>query len=155
MAARRAHRRGRGSGKGRSQIPLIVAGGVAVALVGAICWKVGIFSGRGARGLEPTPNFRVADYQRDGSRFASSGSEYVFDGRVESIETVGNARLVSISIANNPGERLPLFIPGDVKLRVNITRGDRFLFETTCRTGKGAHGEQVKGILVVRNAQTL
>ncbi len=154
MAARRAHRRGRGSGKG-NQIPLFIACGVAVVLVGAICWKAGIFGGKSARGLKPTPNFRVADYRRDGSRFASSGNVYVFDGRVESIETVGNARLVSISITNKPGGRLPLFIPGDVKLRVNITRGDRFLFEATCRTGKGAHGEQVKGILVVRNVQTL
>ncbi len=122
----------------------------------AICWKTGIFERGGeARGLEPTPNFRVADYRRDGSRFASSGNVYIFDGQVENIETIGNSRLISISIPNNPGERLPLFIPGDVQLRVNITRGDRFLFETTCRTGRSADGKPVKGVLVVRNAQTL
>lgn len=155
MSARRARRRGKASGKG-SQVPLIIAIGVAIVLVMAICWKTGIFGGgKGVHGLKPTPNFRVVDYRRDGSRFASSGNVYVFDGKVENIETLGNARMISISIPNNPGERLPLFVPGDVELRVNITRGDRFLFETTCRTGQGADGRQVKGVLVVQNVQTL
>lgn len=153
MSTRRARRRGRVSGEG-SQVLLIVAIGVAIVLVVAICWKMGMFK-VGAPGLKPTPNFRVADYRRDGSRFASSGNVYVFDGRVENIETLGNARVISISIPNNPGERLPLFVPDDVELRVNITRGDRFLFATTCRTGQGADGKQVKGVLVVQDVQTL
>lgn len=133
--------------------PVIIGAVVVVAAV--VLYGSGIFKkGSGARSYEPTPNFRISDYRRDGSRFASSGNTYVFDGRVENIETLGNDRLVSISIPDNPDERLPLLIPGYVRLRVNITRGDRFLFETSCRTGKTPEGEQVKGILVVKNVET-
>lgn len=133
--------------------PIIIGAVVFVAAVAL--FGSGIFKkGSGARSNDPTPNFRISDYRRDGSRFASSGNTYVFDGRVENIETLGNDRLVSISIPDNPDERLPLLIPGHVRLRVNITRGDRFLFETSCRTGKTPNGEQVKGILVVKNVET-
>lgn len=151
MAARRANKRGRASGKG-NQTPIYICAAVAAVLVVAILWKI---FGKETQKMEPTVNFRVESYRREGSRFASSGNVYIFDGRVESIETVGNARLVSISIPDNPEERLPLYIPGNVKLRVNITRGDRFLFETTCRTGRGPDGKPVKGVLVVKSVQAL
>ena len=129
--------------------------GIGAIVVLALILGSGVLKkGSAARGLEPTPNFRIAEYRQDGSRFASSGNVYVFDGRVENIETVGNARLVSISIPDNPDERLPLLVPGDVKLRVNLTRGDRFIFETTCRTGKTGDGKQVKGVLIVKNVET-
>ena len=134
--------------------PVIIGAVVAVA-VSALC--IGGFSLKSSsQRSEPTPNFRIADYRMDGSRFASSGNSYVFDGRVENIETLGNDLVVSISIPDNVDERLPLFIPGHVRsrLRVNLTRGDRFLFETSCRTGRTPEGEQVKGILVVKNVET-
>ncbi len=131
---------------------VIIAGAVLVlaALLGS-----GVLKGRGgARESEPVASFRIADYRRDGSRFASAGNTYVFDGRVENIETIGNSRIVSISIQDNPDERLPLLVPGDVRLRANLTRGDHFIFETTCTTGKAQDGSQVKGVLIVRNAQS-
>lgn len=129
--------------------------GIGAIVVLALILGSGVLKkGSAARGLEPTPNFRISEYRQDGSRFASSGNVYVFDGRVENIETVGNERLVSISIPDNPDERLPLLVPGDVKLRVNLTRGDRFIFETTCRTGKTSDGKQVKGVLIVKNVET-
>lgn len=129
--------------------------GIGAIVVLALILGSGVLKkGGAARGLEPTPNFRISEYRQDGSRFASSGNVYVFDGRVENIETVGNERLVSISIPDNPDERLPLLVPGDVKLRVNLTRGDRFIFETTCRTGKTSDGKQVKGVLIVKNVET-
>lgn len=132
-----------------------VFAGVAVITVMALVLGSGILKkGSSARGLVPTPDFSVADYRRDGSRFASSGNVYVFDGRVENIETIGNARVVSISIANNPDERLPLLVPSHANLRVNLTRGDRFIFETTCRTGRTDDGKQVKGVLIVKNVET-
>ena len=132
--------------------PVIIVA-VAVVAVAALCMS-GVFSkGSSSRRSDPTADFRISEYRRDGSRFASSGNMYVFDGRVENIETLGNDRVVSISIPNNPDERLPLLIPGDVRLRVNLTRGDRFLFETSCRTGQTPDGEQVKGVLVVKNVE--
>ena len=134
--------------------PLLMVGGGALAAV-VLLMVSGMFKDGGSvRGKTPTPNFRVADYRRDGSRFASSGNSYVFDGRVENIETIGNDRIISISIPDNPDERLPLLVPAHVKLKVNLTRGDRFLFETSCKTGRTAEGEQVKGVLVVKNAET-
>lgn len=125
-----------------------------VAAVGAALGSGVLSKGNAARSKEPAANFRIADYRRDGSRFASSGNSYVFDGRVENIETLGNDRLISISLPDNPDERLPLLVPGNVRLKVNLTRGDRFLFEASCRTGRTASGEQVKGVLIVKNAET-
>ncbi len=152
MAARRVRSGSRKKGK-QNLVPVFI--GVSIIAVLALIMGSGVLKkGSAARGLEPTPNFRVAEYRQDGSRFASSGNVYVFDGRVENIETIGNARLVSISIPENPDERLPLLVQGDTKLRVNLTRGDRFIFETTCRTGKTSEGQQVKGVLIVRNVET-
>lgn len=143
MAARRARKK-------KSMQPVLLGAGALVA-VAVVCMS-GVFSkGGGTRSSDPTPNFRISDYRKDGSRFASTGNSYVFDGRVENIETLGNDRVVSISIPDNPDERLPLLIPGYVRLRVNLTRGDRFIFETSCRTGQTSEGEQVKGILIVKN----
>ena len=152
MAARRARK---GSKKGSKQDlkPVIIAAAAIVVLAGV--YMSGVFSkGNGTRSLEPTPNFRISEYRKDGSRFASANNTYVFDGRVENIETLGNDRLVSISLPNNPNERLPLLIPGNVRLRTNLTRGDRFIFETSCQTGQTAEGEQVKGVLIVKSVQT-
>ena len=150
--ARRARKGSKKKGK-QNLMPVFIGIGAIVVL--ALILGSGVLKkGSAARGLEPTPNFRIAEYRQDGSRFASSGNVYVFDGRVENIETVGNARLVSISIPDNPDERLPLLVPGDVKLRVNLTRGDRVIFETTGRTGKMGDGKQVKGVLIVKNVET-
>ena len=149
--ARRA-RKGKGKKKGMTGLVLVILG-VLVAL--GLVLKSGLLGEGGkVRSKDATPNFRIADYRQDGSRFASSGNSYVFEGTVESIETIGNDRLVCISIPHNPDERLPLLVLGASKLKVNLTRGDRFLFETSCRTGQTPEGEQVKGILVVKNVET-
>lgn len=112
-----------------------------------------IMKGGDERSKAPTAGFRIAEYRQDGSRFAASGNSYVFEGTVESIETVGNDKMVCISMENNPDERLPLLVPGNVS-GVNLTRGDKFLFEASCRTGVTAQGEQVKGVLVVKKVKT-
>ncbi len=154
MAARRVRKGSKRRGK-TNLTPVFI--GVGVILVLALIMSSGILKrGGSARDAEPTPNFRIADYRRDGSRFASSGNSYVFEGRIESIETIGSNRIISISLPDhqNTQERLPLLVPGNAHLRVNLTRGDRFLFETTCTTGKTDEGKQVKGVLVVKNVQT-
>lgn len=150
MAARKA-RRGK---KGKTSLqPIFI--GVGVVLVLALILGSGILKkGASSHGQDPISDFSIASYRHDGSRFASSGNVYVFEGRVESIETIGNDRIVCISIPNNPDERLPLLVPGKARHRVNLTRGDRFIFETTCCTGKTESGEQVKGVLVVKSVET-
>lgn len=143
------------SKRGKSNLqPLFI--GLGAIVVVALIFGSGILKkGNTPSGYVVTPNFRIADYRKDGSRFAAAGNTYVFDGRVESIETIGNDLLVCISIPDNPDERLPLLVPEKVKPKVvNLTRGDRFIFETTCRTGRTATGEQVKGVLIVKNAET-
>lgn len=129
-------------------------GVVVILLVAALLGSGLLKKGTVVRDTDPTPDFSIADYRRDGSRYASAGNVYVFDGRVENIETIGNNRLVSISIPDNPDERLPLLVPDSVHLRVNLTRGDRFVFEATCSTGKAQDGSQVRGVLIVKNART-
>lgn len=132
-----------------------IAIGVGVIVLGALVLASGVLKiGGAARASEPTANFRIEDYRRDGSRFASAGNSYVFDGRVESIESLGNDRVICISIPGNADERLPLLLPDNVRRKVNVSRGDRFIFEATCRTGKSADGEQVKGVLIVKNAES-
>lgn len=137
-------------------MPLLIGAAVAVVVVG-VAVSSGVFSkDRAGRSTANTANFSIADYRQDGSRFASAGNSYVFEGRVESIETIGanNDRIVCISIPNNPKEYLPLLVPGKLKKQVNITRLDTFRFETYCSTGRTADGEQVKGVLIVKNVET-
>ncbi len=115
----------------------------------------------GAISLKPAPaeettkthrSFSIADYRNDASRF--TGNMYRLEGRVENIDTLGNDRLVAISIADNPHERLPLLVRSGVSGRVNLTRGDTFIFEVECCTGHTEEQKEVKGILMVRRVET-
>ncbi len=130
--------------------PLIMGGlcVLLVLLVGMLFFKPSSRSG-----TEPQ-KFSIAQYRQDGSRFASTGNRYILEGRVESIESHGDTRIVAVSMSNNRNERLPILVPGDVKLQTNITRGDSFIFDVSCRTGRNAEGQEVKGILVVNDVKT-
>lgn len=144
----RRSRRGRKEG-GNSKPLLIGLGAVAAAVIGMMIFKPN------ATNTNDTPRpFNISQYRQDGSRFASSGNRYVFEGRVENIETHGDNRIVAISMKGNKRERLPLLVPGKANLRVNLTRGDSFIFTVSCRTGRDADGKEVKGILVVNNVET-
>lgn len=103
---------------------------------------------------QPDTSFRIADYRSDGSRFASSGNRYLLEATVESIETSGNTRMVCVSMKGQENERLPLLVPNDKKLNINLTRNKTFLFDVSCRTGMDAEGRQVKGILLVNDVTT-
>lgn len=149
MAARRA-RRSKKNGN-RMLVPIVV-GVAAVAVLAVVMGVPGVSAGR--PGKEPTENFRISDYRYDGSRFASPGNAFVFEGRVESIEPMGNDRLISISMNNNVDERLPLLVPAEARVKENLTRGDNFRFEVTCRSGLTADGEPVKGVMIVTKVET-
>ncbi len=144
----RASRRGRG--KKKNMTPLIVGGLLllVVLLAGMLFFKPSVRSSS-----SPKP-FNIAQYRQDGSRFASTGNRYVLEGKVDSIESHGNNRLVAVSMSNNRNERLPLLLLGTTKLQINITRGDTFIFDVSCRTGRDASGNEVKGILVVNDVTT-
>ena len=136
----------RGRSKKKNYTSLVIGGlMVLVALLAAM-----LFLKPSTRSNEPKP-FNIAQYRQDGSRFASTGNRYVLEGKVESIETVGNNRLVAVSVRGNSNELLPLLVQGSTKLQVNITRGDTFIFDVSCRTGRDADGNEVKGILVVND----
>ena len=93
--------------------------------------------------------FSVADYRMDASRL--TGNTYRLKGRVENIETLGNDRLVAVSLPNNKQERLPLLVRSGVTRRVNLTRGDSFVFDVVCRNGQDEQGLDVKGIMNVES----
>ena len=93
--------------------------------------------------------FSVADYRMDASRL--TGNTYRLKGRVENIETLGNDRLVAVSLPNNKQERLPLLVRSGVTGRVNLTRGDSFVFDVVCRNGQDEQGLDVKGIMIVES----
>ena len=96
--------------------------------------------------------FSISEYRHDASRL--TGNTYRLSGRVENIETLGNDRLVAVSLPGNTSERLPLLVQAGVCGRINLTRGDSFVFEVICRNGKDAEGREVKGIMVVQKVET-
>jgi len=148
MARRRSNK---SKGKGKS-LPLFI--GLGIGLFVAIILITGVFKQDNSfAGKKVDRNFRIASYRNDGSRFASSGNRYVLEGRVESIESHGNDRVVFISIRGNKDERLPLLMTAENRGQVNITRGDTFAFETECRTGLLESGKHVKGILLIKNVE--
>ena len=61
---------------------------------------------------------------------------------------------MAVSLPENSQERLPLLVRSGVTGRVNLTRGDTFVFEVVCRNGKDEQGLDVKGIMVVENVET-
>lgn len=140
-------RKRRSSKNKKSQLPMILGGvgGVLLLAIGA------------AVAMKPTDSaasaaesrFSVADYRMDASRL--TGNTYRLKGRVENIETLGNDRLVAVSLPNNKQERLPLLVRSGVTGRVNLTRGDSFVFDVVCRNGQDEQGLDVKGIMIVES----
>ncbi len=143
--ARRKNKKG--SGASRTTLAIGI-GGVAVLAVAAL-----VFSGGSKRTApDASRNFSIADYRTDASRYTNN--RYSIEGRVENIETLGNDRLVAISIPGNKQERLPLLVRSGVSRGVNLTRGDSFLFEVECCTGHDTDQKEIKGVLVVRRVET-
>lgn len=147
--ARRSRRGGR---KGSNQAMPFVAGTV-VALVLGVGFEVALnASADGGSGKTAGAEFDIAGYRSDASRL--TGNRYRITARVENIDTLGNDRMVAVSVADNKQERLPLLVPASLDSRVNLTRGDTFVFDVECRTGRDERGQEVKGILVVRKMET-
>lgn len=132
-----------------------LVGGAAVLIV-VVCLVQFLSPKSEKADLTPTP-FRIDDYRRDGSRFATPGNNYVLEAKVENIDTRGNDKLLSVSLPSQHGDRtdrLPLVLKDGKSGRVNVTRGDTFLFEVTCRNGQSADGRPVKGILMVKSVHS-
>lgn len=101
-----------------------------------------------------TSEFSVSKYRYEGSGLAVPGNRYRLEGCIENIDTVAGARIVTVSLNNSKRERLPLLVPADCRLSVNLTRRDSFIFTTECRNGRSADGSEVRGILVVTDAES-
>lgn len=125
-------------------VALVLAGGLYLTLNGA--------SSPSHRTGGEAEGFDIAAYRTDASRL--TGNRYRIEGRVENIDTIGNDRMVAVSVAGNKQERLPLLVPASLNSRVNLTRGDSFIFEAECRTGRDESQREVKGILVVNRIET-
>lgn len=149
--ARRSRKSSAKRGSMNRQVPVV---GAAVALVlGAGLYLT--LNGAGAsanRSHAEEGGFDIAAYRTDASRL--TGNRYRIEGRVENIDTIGNDRMVAVSVAGNKQERLPLVVPASLNSRVNLTRGDSFIFEAECRTGRDESQHEVKGILVVSRIET-
>lgn len=147
--ARRSRKGGR---KGSNQtLPLLIGGGIA-AVLGLGMYVVLNPTEVGAGKVGGNEGFDIAAYRTDASRL--TGNRYRIEGRVENIDTIGNDRMVAVSVAGNKQERLPLLVPASLNSRVNLTRGDSFIFEAECRTGRDESQHEVKGILVVSRIET-
>lgn len=140
-------RKRRSSKNKKSQLPMIL-GGVGGVLLLAIGAAVAMKPSDSANTAAES-RFSVADYRMDASRL--TGNTYRLKGRVENIETLGNDRLVAVSLPNNKLERLPLLVRSGVTGRVNLTRGDSFVFDVVCRNGQDEQGLDVKGIMIVES----
>lgn len=147
-----ARRSRKGSRKGSNQtLPLLIGGGI-VAVLGLGMYVVLNPSEGGPGKVGGNEGFDVAAYRTDASRL--TGNRYRITARVENIDTLGNERMVAVSVADNKQERLPLLVPAGLDSRVNLTRGDTFVFDVECRTGRDESNREVKGILVVRKIET-
>ncbi|MBR5878646.1 MAG: hypothetical protein IKY91_03775 [Akkermansia sp.] len=140
-------RKRRSSKNKKSQLPMIL-GGVGGVLLLAIGAAVAMKPSDSAETAAES-RFSVADYRMDASRL--TGNTYRLKARVENIETLGNDRLVAVSLPNNQQERLPLLVRSGVTGRVNLTRGDTFVFDVVCRNGQDEQGLDVKGIMIVES----
>lgn len=129
----------------------MILGGAAVVLLLAIGAAVAMKPTNSAEESAES-RFSVADYRVDASRL--TGNRYRLKARVENIETLGNDRLVAVSLPNNKQERLPLLVRSGVTGRVNLTRGDTFVFDVVCSNGKDDEGLDVKGIMIVEKVET-
>lgn len=136
--------------KGKNNLPFIV--GLVVVLLVVIVAAASALKPSHEEHPTAETRFSIADYRRDASRL--TGNRYRLEARVENIETLGNDRLVAVSISGNKQERLPLLVKKGATGRTNLTRGDTFIFEVDCRTGRSADGAEVKGILVVNSVET-
>ncbi len=142
MARRRARKGSKSKGT-QGQMPWIIGGAVAIAIAAML-----IFKPSGGGKPQAVSDFSIAEYrEKGGSTFI--GNRYTLEGKVENIISRGNDRLVSVSLAGNSRERLPLLVKGGSA--VNLSRGDSFLFEVHCVSGQDAEGQPVKGVLVVKN----
>ena len=126
----------------------MILGGVGGVLLLAIGAAVAMKPSDSAASAAES-RFSVADYRMDASRL--TGNTYRLKARVENIETLGNDRLVAVSLPNNSQERLPLLVRSGVTGRVNLTRGDSFVFDVVCRNGQDEQGLDVKGIMIVES----
>ena len=126
----------------------MILGGVGGVLLLAIGAAVAMKPSDSAASAAES-RFSVADYRMDASRL--TGNTYRLKARVENIETLGNDRLVAVSLPNNKQERLPLLVRSGVTGRVNLTRGDSFVFDVVCRNGQDEQGLDVKGIMIVES----
>ena len=140
-------RKRRSSKNKKSQLPMIL-GGVGGVLLLAIGAAVAMKPSDSAETAAES-RFSVADYRMDASRL--TGNTYRLKARVENIETLGNDRLVAVSLPNNQQERLPLLVRSGVTGRVNLPRGDTFVFDVVCRNGQDEQGLDVKGIMIVES----
>ncbi len=143
-------RKRRSSKNKKSQLPLVLGGGGGVLLLAVLAALV--MKPSESRESSPDSRFSVADYRQDASRL--TGNTYRLKARVENIESVGNDRLVAVSLPGNPQERLPLLVRSGSTGRVNLTRGDTFAFYVVCRNGKDEQGLEVKGVMVVEKVET-
>lgn len=142
-------RKRRSSKNKKSQLPLTLGGGGAVLLL-AVAAAV-VMKPSDSSDDAPDARFSVADYRYEASRLV--GNSYRMKGRVENIDTLGNDRMVAVSLPGQSQERLPLLVRQGVTGRVNLTRGDTFTFHVVCSNGRDADGGEVKGVMIVEKVE--
>ena len=130
----------------------MLLGGIGVVVLVVIMAALALKPEPEGKQSTRSESFRVADYRRDASRL--TGNVYHIEGRVENIESLGNDRIVAVAVPGNNQERLPLLVRSGAAGKVNLTRGDSFIFKVECCTGHTEEQREVKGILVVRGVET-
>ncbi len=142
MARRRSNKASKGRSRKNGLIPWVIGGAVVTAIAAMLILKP-------SSGGTPAAvsEFRIDEYREKGGS-TLIGNHYTLEGKVENIISRGSDRLVSVSLKGNSRERLPLLVKGSTG--VNLSRGDSFLFEVDCTSGKDAEGQPVKGVLVVK-----
>ncbi len=146
----RSRRRGRATSSDHTVI-FVVGGAVIAVLLFIVVFgpKFGLFGDdkNENRGRELSTD----NYLKKGSSSVSRNT-FSFEATVDSIKTKGKARLVQVSTTEG-NKRIPLFVPADASLSSNINENSSYLFTVKGCNGTTSQGEEVKGVLIIIDAE--
>lgn len=146
----RSRRRGRAASSDHTVI-FVVGGAVIAVLLFIVVFgpKIGLFGDdkNENRGRELSTD----NYLKKGSSSVSRNT-FSFEATVDSIKTKGKARLVQVSTTED-NKRIPLFVPADASLSSNINENSSYLFTVKGCNGTTSQGEEVKGVLIIIDAE--
>ena len=145
----RSRRRGRTASADHTVI--FVVGGVVIAVLVFIVIfgpKFGLFGAN--QNENQGRSLPASDYLKKGSSSVARNT-FSFEATVDAVKSKGKARLVQVTTTAD-NKKIPLFVPADSDLSSNINENSNYLFTVQGCNGTTSLGEEVKGVLIIKDA---